>query len=95
MDNSVIVSIITGLFTVLAVLISNAKATRDTQAKIDKNQAVFEAHVTEQISGLRTTVEKHNKVIERTYKLEENNAVQDAELKRLNKRIEIIEQKIS
>lgn len=44
------------------------------------------------ISELEKKVSKHNSVVERTYKLEESTALQDAELKRINKRLEIVEQ---
>lgn len=43
------------------------------------------------ISELEKKVSKHNSVVERTYHLEEQTALQEAELKRLNKRIEIVE----
>lgn len=44
------------------------------------------------LDDLEKKVDKHNQVIERTYHLEEQNALQEAELKRLNKRLEIVEQ---
>lgn len=44
------------------------------------------------LTQLERTVSKHNQVVERTYKLEEDTALQDAELKRINKRLEIVEQ---
>ena len=81
----------TGVFSVIAVLVSNQKSNKEIQSKLDKQQAVFEAHVTEQISGLQKTVEKHNNMIERTYKLEESSSLHEAELKRVNKRLEALE----
>lgn len=44
------------------------------------------------LEQLEKKVNLHNQVVERTYKLEEDTALQDAEIKRLNKRLEIVEQ---
>lgn len=43
------------------------------------------------LSELEKKVDKHNNVIERTYKLEEQTALQDAELKRVNHRLTELE----
>lgn len=95
MTPEIIVAIITGLCSVLAVYLSSQKSARDMDAKLDKQQAVFEAHITEQINGLKDDMrrieqkqDKHNGVIERTYKLEEKTALHEAEIKRLGKRLE-------
>lgn len=100
MSNEIIVALVTGLFSVLAVYLTNRKASSDIDAKLDKQQAVFEAHVTEQINGVKTDVkrlevkqDKHNEVIERTFALEKNDALQDAELGRLGKRVSLLEGK--
>ena len=84
----------------MAVYLTKRKASSDMDAKLDKQQAVFEAHVTEQINGvksdmkrLETKQDKHNEVIERTFALEKNDALQDAELGRLGKRVSILEGK--
>lgn len=53
-----------------------------------KTAAVLDIRLT----NLEKTVSKHNQIVERTYKLEEDTALQDAELKRINKRLEIVEQ---
>lgn len=52
-----------------------------------KTSAVLDIRLT----NLEKTVSKHNQIVERTYKLEEDTALQDAELKRINKRLEIVE----
>lgn len=93
MDASAIVAIIAGLFSVIGVIVSTRASAKETDAKLEKQQAVFEAIVTERIGTLTAKVEKHNTVIERTYKLEEATALQEAELKRINKRLEKVEQK--
>lgn len=43
------------------------------------------------LEQLEKKVSKHNNVIERTYKLEEQTALQEAELKRVNHRLEFLE----
>lgn len=98
MSESIVSVLLTGLFSVLAVYLTNRKANADIDAKLDKQQAVFEAHVTEQINGIKTDVQRlekkqdaHNAVIERTYELEKKTALHEDELKRVNKRLEGVE----
>ena len=90
---SIVVALISAVATILSVTLTTRAAARETDSKIEKQQAVFEAIVTERISTLAAKVEKHNTVIERTYKLEETTALQEAELKRINKRLEMVENK--
>lgn len=45
------------------------------------------------LEQLEKKVNVHNRVIERTYHLEEQTALQDAELKRVNHRLEALENK--
>ena len=80
MDSGVIVAIITGVFSVLAILLTNIASNKAIAAKLDKQHAVFEAIVTEKIGTLQKTVEKHNQVIDRTYKLEQKTAVIEQKL---------------
>ena len=76
MTESIIVAIITGILTLAGVIISNSR-TNAVQA--------------EKIEQLREEVKKHNGLIERTYRLEEQTALQDAELKRHNERLKALE----
>lgn len=76
MTESIIVAIITGILTLAGVIISNSR-TNAVQA--------------ERIEQLREEVKKHNGLIERTYRLEEQTALQDAELKRHNERLKALE----
>lgn len=46
------------------------------------------------IEQLEKKVEKHNKVIERVYNLEEHNAVQDEKIQVANHRIDDLEKKV-
>lgn len=43
------------------------------------------------LQQLEDKVNKHNNLIERTYKLEEDDALHAAELKRINERLKIVE----
>lgn len=45
------------------------------------------------LEQLENKVNKHNNLIERTFKLEEQTALQDAELNRVNHRLESLEKK--
>ena len=100
MPIEVIVALVTGLCSVIAVAITNAKFGRDMDAKLDKQQAVFEAHITEQINGVKADVrrleqkqDKHNEVINRTYELEKRADLQEAEIERHKQRIKELEKR--
>lgn len=68
--------IIVGILTLVGVLILNSKATAVQGERIDQ---------------LREEVKRHNGLIDRTYKLEQKTELHEAELKRQNKRLEILE----
>lgn len=74
---SIIVAVITAVGAGIGVYFSNRKSSAIMEYRIEQ---------------LEKKVGKHNEVVERTYRLEESTALQEAELKRLNKRIEIVEQ---
>ncbi len=78
MTESIIVAIITGVLTLAGVLISNSRS---------------DAVQNERIEQLRQEVKKHNNLIDRMYKVEENVAIHEAELKRVNRRLEVVEKK--
>ncbi len=78
MTESIIVALISGVLTLIGVLISNSRSNAVQNERIDQ---------------LREEVKKHNGLIERTYHLEDRANLTDAELKRLDKRLSIVEQK--
>ena len=82
-------AIITGIVAILVCIINNWVQFNKTRQETDKTVALIELRLSE----LSDRVDRHNQVIERTYKLEESTALQDAELKRLNERIKIMEEK--
>lgn len=67
---SVIAALMTGVLTLLSVLVSNSR-----------NRAVMEA----KIDALTKQVEKHNCLVERTYALEQNVTVVKTEVENLRK----------
>jgi hypothetical protein len=82
-------TLITGAVAIIVCIINNWVQMSRTAKANDKTVALIEYRINE----LSEKVQRHNNIIERTYKLEENTALQDAELKRLNKRLEIVEDK--
>ena len=78
MTEAIIVSLITGVFALLGTYLANRKAASLIEYRL---------------SELEKKVDKHNNVIERTYKLEERTELQEAELKRHSKRLENLEHK--
>lgn len=74
---SIIVAVVTAIGAFAGVYSANRKSS---------------ALIEYRLSELEKKVSKHNEVVSRTYKLEESTALQEAELKRINKRLEIVEQ---
>ena len=76
MPDTVIVAIISGAFALLGTYLANRKAASLIEYRL---------------SELEKKVDKHNNVIERTYKLEERTELQEAEIKRHNERLKSLE----
>lgn len=87
MFESVVVAIITGSFSLLAVVAENRRTLAKAQAEFEKTLAVMK----EKMSELTKNVEKHNNMIERTFRLEERAAVVDEQIKVANHRISDLE----
>lgn len=79
----ILVSIISLLITIYTIVKTNAKSEEKMQGQIEI--------VKNDIKHLSERVEKHNGVIERTYKLEQSVAVMDEEIKVANHRIADLE----
>ena len=79
---TIISSIITGIVAITTCLITQGMANRKTVALIEYK-----------LGELQKQVEKHNSVIERTYKLEEQTALQEEKIKVANHRIDDLEKK--
>ena len=80
----ILVAIITGAATVLTVVLTNTRSSRDMDTKLDKAQAVTDTKLDE----LTREVRKHNRFAERVPVLEE-------QIKVANHRISDLEQKES
>lgn len=76
--------IILGVLVLLGVYLQNNKTLAVIEEKMNQTKT--------EITELKSEQQKHNKVIERTYHLEEQSALHEAELKRQNERIKILEE---
>ena len=66
---------------IIVCVISQNRQAMKIEAQLDKQTALLD----ERIKGLSDRVDKHNNVIERTYKLEELTAVQDEKIRQLER----------
>ncbi|MCM1089132.1 MAG: hypothetical protein NC419_13330 [Muribaculaceae bacterium] len=81
-------ALITGAVAIIVGLISGFFQTRQVQKQNDKTIALIDYKLDE----LTRRVDKHNNVIERTYKLEELTALQEEKIKVANNRIRDLEE---
>lgn len=72
---SIIVAIITGALSLLGVIITNMNSNRKIERQLEVSMAITNT----KLEDLTKQVEKHNQVIERTYKLEQ--AVADIQMR--------------
>ena len=89
----VIEAIITGLVAIIVCMINNVYQQRRTREQNSAQHAETTAMMDYKLSELTKRVDKHNNVIERTYRLEEQAAVLDEKIKVANHRIEDLEGK--
>ena len=89
-SEGVVIAFITGSLAVVGEIIVSARNTRELYAKLDKQSELADermkgeiAVIHQEISELRKNVEKHNQVVERVYKLEEQSARHDEKIKTL------------
>ena len=73
----------------MVCLITQNRQAIKLESKLEKQTALLD----QRLQTLSERVEKHNDVIERTYKLEELTAVQEEQIKVANHRIEDLEKK--
>lgn len=77
---SILVAVITALGSFLGVYYANKRASEKTQALLEYR-----------LTALERKMEQHNRVVERTYALEEHVAVHDEKLKIMGHRIDDLE----
>lgn len=87
MTEEVILALISGGVTLLVCMVNNRTQAKKTAAQHDKTISLIDYRLDE----LTKKVEKHNGVIDRTYNLEQNMALQDERMKVANHRIEDLE----
>lgn len=90
MSDAIIVAFVTGTAAVIGQIVVSARSTKELYAKLDKQSEIADTAIRGEISlvrselaDLRKQVEKHNSVIERTYKLEVEQAKQAEQIKTL------------
>ena len=71
MDAAIMVSIITGALSLAGVIITNVSSNRKIEHQLEVSMAITNT----KLEDLTKQVEKHNQVIERTFKLEQ--AIED------------------
>lgn len=85
---TIISSLISAGITLVVCILNNRSQNTKTREENGKTQALIEY----QLSELTKKVEKHNNLIERTYKLEEQTSRAFDELKRVNHRLKQLEE---
>jgi hypothetical protein len=75
MDSAIVVSIVTGIFSLFGIITTNVLSNRKIEHQLETSMAVTNT----KLEGLTKQVERHNQIIERTFKLEQ--AVADLQKK--------------
>ena len=86
---TILSAIISAASAVVVCLITQNRQAIKLEAKLEKQTALLD----QRLQTLSERVEKHNNVIDRTYKLEELTAVQEEQIKVANHRIDDLENK--
>lgn len=89
MTDGVLTSLISGGVTLLVCMLNNYAQTEKVEAQHDKTIALIYQRLTE----LSDRVDKHNGLIDRTYALEQDVALQEERIKVANHRLEDLEKK--
>jgi len=88
--NEIIVACISGLVTLSVCMINN----RSQRKRVEDWNSETISLIDYRLDELTKQVERHNKVIDRTYKLEETVKVDEEKIKVANHRIEDLERKL-
>lgn len=86
---TIISSVITGLIAIVVCIINANSSHKSTLAELNKHNEMQ----LYRIEQLEKKVEKHNKIVERTYRLEEATALQEEKIKVANHRLDDLESK--
>lgn len=98
MSDAIIVALITAFAAILGQWMISRRTTADLYAKLDKQSELSDQKIHGEIDVIKTeivqlkeSVQKHNQLVERTYKLEQDSAVHGEQIKVANHRIEDLE----
>ena len=86
--------IITGIVAITVCVINNIFQSRKTLGEFKAHTEKTDAMIEYRLDELTKRVDKHNNVIERTYELERNTAIQDEKFKVVNNRIKDLEEEM-
>jgi len=87
MEPTVVVALISGSVSLAVCMINSYLQTRNIREQNHKTVELIDYKLTK----LEETVNKHNKVVDRTYRLEEQTRIHEEKLKVANHRIEDLE----
>jgi len=79
MGTTLLATIISGLLTLAGVIITVTANNRSITAKLEQHQAVTD----EKLTNLTKQVEKHNQIVERTFRLEERTEFLEKQVERI------------
>ena len=98
MSEAIIVALITAAAAVVGQWLIGQRNTADLYAKLDKQSEISDQKIHGEIDVIKTEivqlkdeVKKHNGVVERTYKLEQQSAIHTEQIKVANHRIDDLE----
>ena len=89
MTESIIVAVITGVLSLVGVLIANLTAHQKTMAAVEKAQALTD----QRLDQLTREVKQHNGLIDRMYAVEKKADMNEEKIKMANSRIDDLEEK--
>lgn len=87
MSETILAALIAACASIIVSVITSNSQKKTIISEFEKNTAVQ----AEKLDQLDKKVEKHNKVIERVYKLETNDTVEQEQIKVINHRIDDLE----
>lgn len=87
MDSAVVVAIISGIATVLAVILTNASSNRKVVSKIQENQAIMETKYGERLKHVEKDMAKIPELDQKVQALTTGFAVHDEQIKTMQKMI--------
>ena len=88
--NEIIVACLSGMVTLIVCMINN----HSQQKRVEEQNRETIALIDLRLDQLSKQVEKHNSVIDRTYRLEEAVRIDEENIKAVNQRIEDLEKRV-